>query len=203
MRITKVYTRAGDGGQTALAGGRKVRKDHPRVACFGTVDELNSVLGVVRSFNRLAATPERARAELDRKLRAVQNDLFRLGAELATPADAARGDRAHTSDADVRQLESWIDELNGELEPLREFILPGGPPVAALLHQARTTCRRAEREIVSLAEREPELPRSLLRYVNRLSDLLFVAARWAAQLDSAPEELWVRTDRSAAAEPGS
>ena len=144
MRITKVYTRTGDKGDTRLVGGRAARKNAPRIEAYGTVDELNSVLGLARTFN----TSERLEPMLDR----IQNDLFNVGTELATlPADHWDG-MYRVSAEDVQRLEGWIDSLNDELEPLAEFILPGGGPVGGFLHQGRTVCRRAERWVVHVVD---------------------------------------------------
>ena len=188
VRINKVYTRQGDRGNTSLVGGRAVPKDDLRVETFGTVDELNCVLGLVRSFNTAKpATPQRD--GFDRLLQAIQQRLFDLGAELATlPADRYEG-QVCVAEADVRWLEGVIDTLNAELEPLRSFILPGGGPVSAFLHQARAVCRRAERLAVRLA-REQELGPQVVPYLNRLSDALFVFGRWVAVTLGEREVLW-------------
>jgi cob(I)alamin adenosyltransferase len=164
----KIYTRTGDEGDTSLFDGTRVRKDDARVDAYGEVDELNAWLGLVRS-----SLGER---DLDDEIAAIQRDLFAVGAELADPANriAARVTKASVTAADVARLEELIDRLEQELEPLRRFILAGGAPPAASLHVARGVCRRAERRIVSL---EPPADATVLRYVNRLSDLLFVMAR--------------------------
>ena len=195
MRITKVYTRVGDRGTTRLAGGQEVPKDHVRIESYGTVDELNAILGLVRTFNaRSGASPE-AVARLDTMLHQIQNELFNLGADLATlPGDRWEG-LVLIQDGDVTRLEQWIDALNEDLGPLRDFILPGGGPVGAFFHQARTVCRRAERRMVELDRAEPEQHGTTLRYVNRLSDFLFVAGRWAAKALGEPEVLWERPGR--------
>lgn len=167
MRITKVYTKSGDAGETSLVDGSRVSKADPRVAAYGDVDELNSWLGLTR----LSLGDE----SLDEILATIQNELFILGADLATPFPLAvpRIDESH-----IAQLEASIDRLMSELEPLREFILPGGSPAAAHLHVARTIARRAERLVVSLAATAEINPAGLI-YLNRLSDLLFVMARTA------------------------
>ncbi len=192
MRITRVYTRTGDKGSTRLAGGQAVSKDDARIEAYGTVDELNAVVGLVRSENgRSAANPDVV-ARLDAMLHRVQNDLFNVGADLATmPADRWQG-MVLVRDDDVVQLEAWMDTLNEELPPLEEFILPGGGPVGASFHLARTVCRRAERRLVTLMRAEPDLDPVALRYVNRLSDWLFVAGRWVASAHDEPEHLWER-----------
>ncbi|MEM6926504.1 MAG: cob(I)yrinic acid a,c-diamide adenosyltransferase [Myxococcota bacterium] len=186
MRITKVYTRTGDGGTTRLVGGAEVSKDDPRIEAYGTVDELNSVLGVVRSF--LPDEPWGAR--LDAVLGDVQDDLFNVGTELATPTDARWEGMYRLGGPEVDRLETTIDELNEVLPPLSEFVLPGGGRVGAFLHQARTVCRRSERRALALVQEQPDLADSSLRYLNRLSDLLFVAARWAAHQSGQAEVTW-------------
>jgi cob(I)alamin adenosyltransferase len=188
IRITKVYTRHGDKGETHLVGGGRVAKDEPRIESYGTIDELNSVLGIVRAFND--AAPGSPIAErLDRILRQVQNELFDLGSELATPPDAAWEGMIRVGAEQIRVLERTIDECQADLAPLESFILPGGGPIAAFLHQARTVCRRAERDLVRLGRREP-IGEHALGYVNRLSDLLFVLARWVSHHLEEPEYLW-------------
>ena len=190
IRITKVYTRHGDKGQTHLVGGRRVGKDDPRIESYGTIDELNSVLGIVRACND-AAAPTPATTRLDQILRQVQNELFDLGSELATPPDAAYEGMFRMSAAEVTALERLMDECQKELPPLKSFILPGGGRIGGFLHQARTVCRRAERRILVLSRLEPigEWP---LKYVNRLSDLLFVLSRWAGKHLGETEYLWER-----------
>jgi cob(I)alamin adenosyltransferase len=188
IRITKVYTRHGDQGETHLVGGSRVPKDDARIESYGTVDELNAVLGIVRAFNDASArSPFKTR--LDRILRQVQNELFDLGSELATPPDAAWEGMIHVGAEQVRTLERTIDECQRDLKPLKSFILPGGGTIAAFLHQARTVCRRAERDILRLKRREP-IGAHALGYVNRLSDLLFVLSRWASHHLGEPEYLW-------------
>ncbi len=192
MRITKVYTRTGDKGLTRLVGGQQVPKDHDRIEAYGTTDELNAIIGLIRTFNQRSGAAPDAVARLDAMLHRIQNDLFNAGADLATmPKDRWEG-MVLVRDEDVTRLENWIDELNEDLGPLKEFILPGGGPVGAFFHQARTVCRRAERRLVALQRAEPDLDPTALRYVNRLSDWLFVAGRWAAQALGEPEYLWER-----------
>jgi cob(I)alamin adenosyltransferase len=186
----KIYTRGGDTGDTSLFGGERVRKNSPRVAAYGEVDELNSVIGVARA--------ELAHDDLRAKLETIQSSLFDLGGELATPAQAKRESRGKTgprvADADVQELETWIDALETELEPLRNFILPGGARAAALLHLGRTVCRRAERAVISLGERE-SLDPLLVRYLNRLSDFLFVLARVVNKRAGVTEPQWIGRER--------
>jgi cob(I)alamin adenosyltransferase len=177
----KLYTRTGDTGETSLFGGTRARKDDPRVDAYGEVDELNAWLGLARASS---IDPELATA-----LQHLQRDLFALGAQLADPADkiAARVTKAALVDDDVARLERLIDKMEDELPPLRRFILAGGAPAGAALHVARTVCRRAERRIVAL---DPPVDPVLLRYVNRLSDLLFVLARVANHRAGVPEIEW-------------
>lgn len=195
ISITRVYTRTGDRGDTALVGGRRVSKDSPRIVAYGTLDELNAVVGLVRVFNeeRLAAggpTVERHRW-LDETLRKVQNQLFDLGSELATPPDAAYEGMFRMGEGEVTELERIMDGCQKDLEPLKSFVLPGGGRIQGFLHQARTVCRRAEREVLRLSREEPigEWP---LRYVNRLSDLFFVLGRWVGKHMGEKEYLWER-----------
>jgi cob(I)alamin adenosyltransferase len=191
IRITRVYTRTGDRGETALVGGKRVPKDAPRIEAYGTVDELNAALGLARAFNAERLPEGEGHRWLDEALRRLQNELFDLGSELATPEDAVYEGMHRVGDAEVRELERLIDHCQKELAPLKSFVLPGGGRIGAALHQARTICRRAERDILRLSRAEPiaEWP---LRYVNRLSDLLFVLSRWVAKRLGEPEYLWER-----------
>jgi len=187
--LNKIYTRTGDDGTTALSTGERVRKDSTRVAAYGTIDETNAAIGLARVY--LAG----AYPGLDAKLARIQNDLFDLGAELSTPPNSTkaskRGERLTITPEQVRRLEEEIDELNSELQPLRSFVLPGGSPAAAALHLARTICRRAERLLVTLsADPNEEISDVALQYVNRLSDLLFVASRYANDRGKS-DVLWV------------
>ena len=173
--LNKIYTRTGDDGTTALGSGRRVAKYDLRVEAYGTLDETNAAIGLARLHTRNSAP------ELDAMLARIQNDLFDLGADLCFPDETrdARG-RLQVSDTQVKRLESEIDALNRDLQPLRSFVLPGGTPAASFLHLARTTSRRAERLVVALAARPDEpVGAPALRYINRLSDFLFVAARFA------------------------
>lgn len=175
----KIYTKTGDEGETGLWGGLRVSKDTIRVHAYGTVDECNAAIGVARS----AQMP----ARIDALLETVQNQLFVVGADLATPGEAANIPRVHNDD--VMVLEHAIDELEGTLDPLTQFILPGGHASAAHLHLARTICRRAERYVVSLA-REEACNVVIGVYLNRLSDFLFVAARAANHLSNVADVPW-------------
>ena len=184
-QTVKIYTRTGDEGETGLFGGPRVRKDAQRVEAYGAVDELNAVLG-----GAVAALDD---GSLRAMLIEVQSTLFDLGGELATPAvreRAAAGQLAPQVPVDaIEQLERWIDELEEELEPLTQFILPGGAPAAATLHHARTVCRRAERRAVTLSASE-DVSGEALRYLNRLSDFLFVAARAVNRRAGVDEPRW-------------
>jgi cob(I)alamin adenosyltransferase len=183
--LSKIYTRTGDDGTTALGSGRRVAKYDLRVECYGTLDETNAAIGLARLHTR-------SEHALDAMLARIQNDLFDLGAELCYPDESkdARG-RLSVSDAQVERLESEIDTLNRELQALRSFVLPGGTQAASFLHLARTISRRAERLMVALAARPNEpVGGSALRYINRLSDFLFVAARYANDKGQS-DVLWV------------
>lgn len=173
--LNKIYTRTGDDGTTALGSGRRVSKYDLRVEAYGTLDETNAAIGLARLHTASGAPA------LDAMLARIQNDLFDLGADLCFPAETKDGrQRLQVTDTQVARLEEEIDTLNRELEPLRSFILPGGSPAASFLHLARTVSRRAERLMVALASRKGEtVGAPALRYINRLSDFLFVAARYA------------------------
>lgn len=182
--LNKIYTRGGDKGDTALGNGARVPKDDARVTAYGTVDELNAALGVVRLYTS---------DETDKALARIQNDLFDLGADLCTPGHENDAEAKHpplrVSDAQVERLEAEIDVMNAELQPLRSFVLPGGSKLSAHLHVARTVARRAEREVVTLAGVESVNP-AAIRYLNRLSDWFFVAARMANSSGKS-DVLWV------------
>ena len=190
VRLNRIYTKAGDGGETRLVGGQKVPKNAARIEAYGTVDELMSCIGLARTALGAADVPAGAR-ELEAILRRIQNELFNVGSELATlPADLhprqARVEARH-----IAALEREIDAWNDDLPELRSFILPGGGWVASYLHLARTVCRRAERLVVGLLSAEGEAPPSqVLPYLNRLSDALFVMSRHASRLYAEPEPLW-------------
>ena len=191
MRITKVYTRTGDAGRTRLAGGQQVWKDSLRVEVYGTVDELNAIVGVVRAFNADGTGKKAPAARLERELRWVQNKLFDTGGILATAPGQRFKHMPRITAKDVQRLEHMMDDCQKSLAPLKEFILPGGGKVAALLHHARTVCRRAERECVRLSREEPIDP-VMVKFLNRLSDALFVLARWVGKSQGDPELLWER-----------
>lgn len=191
IRITRVYTRTGDDGTTALVGGARVEKDCCRIESYGTIDELNAVVGIARAHNEEKLGDGTAHSRLDEILRQIQQQLFDLGSELATPSDFTYDGMHRITEAEVNALEAQIDECQETLEPLKSFILPGGGKIGAQLHQCRTVCRRAERDILRLSRTEP-VNEWLLRYVNRLSDLFFVLARWVAKNTGEREYLWER-----------
>lgn len=183
--MVKIYTKTGDLGETGLFNGTRVAKNDPRVETYGDVDELNALLGVVLGFIR-------DDEDIRNCLLTVQRELFVIGAHLADPSarvEAKRGEKASLGDDQVTRLEQWIDEFEALLPPLRQFILPGGSKGGAALHHARTVCRRAERQIVSLSQQEHVSP-VIITYMNRLSDLLFVTARLENQRKDRPEIPW-------------
>ncbi len=189
--ISKVYTKSGDGGQTMLASGDKVDKDDVRIEAYGCVDELNAAIGLVRlEIGREPGDEGRAFLEtLDGQLGQIQQELFNLGAELATPKAVDGEAKLRVDDHHVQRLETELDAHNDALEPLRSFILPGGGPVGSATHLARTICRRAERRTVTLAKLDRVRPEAI-RYLNRLSDYLFVIGRAAAKQLGYAEVLW-------------
>ena len=191
--ISKVYTKSGDGGQTMLASGEKVPKDHQRIRAYGDIDELNATLGIVRV--EIAREPKREAflQTLDAQLGRIQQELFNLGAELSYPEPDEPSDMPRLSlrPDHVTTLEHEIDAWNEALQPLRSFILPGGGAIAAACHVSRTVCRRAEREIVALAGSGAQVSDVALRYVNRLSDYFFVLSRAVADRLGYAETLWV------------
>jgi cob(I)alamin adenosyltransferase len=181
VRLDRIYTGGGDAGETSLGSGARVSKDDPRIEAYGDVDELNAVLGLALA----RGVPGDAAAWLER----IQNELFDLGADLSVPLEDAKRERLRVTAEQVAWLEARCDEANERLEPLRSFVLPGGSEAAALLHVARTVCRRAERRAVALS-RQAEVNENALVYLNRLSDLLFILARAANADAGAPEPLW-------------
>jgi cob(I)alamin adenosyltransferase len=182
--LNRIYTKTGDDGTTALGSGERRPKFDLRIAAYGTVDETNAAIGVVRLH--LAGAPE-----LDTMLGLIQNDLFDLGADLAVPQRDGKAERLRVVPSQVERLERDIDSLNANLAPLTSFILPGGTPAAAYLHLARTICRRAERIMVELAANPAEpVSEAAIQYINRLSDFLFVASR-AVNDNGAGDVLWV------------
>ena len=181
VRLTRIYTRGGDGGETSLGDGSRTSKLDGRIVAFGTVDELNSALGVVLA----GEVPDELRPTLER----IQNELFDLGADLSVPLEDDRRERLRVTAAQVERLEGLCDLVNKRLEPLKSFVLPGGTETASRLHVARAACRRAERRAVALAEAQSVNPEALA-YLNRLSDLLFILARAANHLADRDEPLW-------------
>ncbi len=194
IRITRVYTRAGDTGDTALVGGKRVPKDSLRIEAYGTVDELNSIVGLARVFNNEAPATA-AGDRLETMLKRLQNELFDLGSELATPPESFYEGMFRVGADEVRALEQLMDECQKDLDPLQSFILPGGGRVSGFLHQCRTVCRRAERIVLRLG-REEEIGPWPLRYLNRLGDLFFVLSRWIGKQSGESEYLWERGLRS-------
>jgi len=203
IRLTRIYTRSGDKGLTALVGGIRVPKESARLEAYGTIDELNSIVGIVRTY-----LPEYKRglgkdyAWYSESLRRIQNELFDVGSELATPPAAEYEGMHHIGAAETEKLEQEMDQMQEKLAPLKSFTLPGGGVLNAFLHQARTVCRRAERVCWSLKRVEP-ISDDVIVYVNRLSDHLFVQSRWVAKRLKEPEFLWdrgLRIDPRAAAE---
>ena len=186
VKLNKIYTRTGDDGTTALGTGDRVAKYDLRVEAYGTVDETNATIGLARVHTGTS------NPALDAMLMRIQNDLFDLGADLCFPDEMKKGEAAlRVSAAQIERLEAEIDEMNGELDSLRSFVLPGGSPAAAYLHLARTVCRRAERLVAALASRADEpVSAEAIGYINRLSDFLFVAARYAND-KGASDVLWV------------
>ena len=191
VRITKVYTRTGDRGETGLVGGKRVTKDSPRVEAYGAIDELNSIVGLARVFNGESLDAGDAHKFLDEVLCRIQDELFDLGSELATPPEFYKSGMYRVSDDEVKRLEKLMDRCQKDLEPLKSFVLPGGGRIGAYLHQCRTVCRRAERDILRLSRAE-EVNGALIKYVNRLSDLFFVLARWIGKQMGEQEYLWQR-----------
>lgn len=189
IALNRIYTRGGDKGETALAGGQRVPKDSARIEAYGTVDELNAFIGLAC----VTCGDETARAlrlgRLVDILRRVQHELFNLGSQLSTLPQDLHPKQARITFAEIEQLEREIDEMNAELPALRSFVLPGGTRLNAELHAARTICRRAERLTVALARSE-ETPAEAVKYLNRLSDALFVWSRWASHVMGVPEVLW-------------
>ena len=192
--ISKVYTKSGDGGSTMLASGDKVRKSALRIDAYGVVDELNACVGLVRT--EVAREPRRAGAEvvldeIDTQLARIQQELFNLGAELATPSAAEGGAKLKVEERHIERLEKELDAWNDPLPPLKSFVLPGGGPIGASTHLARTVCRRAERRSVELSDAEGEQVRAeAIRYLNRLSDYFFVLGRAVAHRLNYDEVLW-------------
>lgn len=185
IALNRIYTRRGDRGETSLAGGQRIAKDSLRIECYGTVDELNAVVGLAC----VSAAGDAALAPLARILNRVQHELFNLGSILATRPEDVHPRQPRVTPEDVRQLEEDLDAMNEDLPSLRSFVLPGGCRINAELHLARTVCRRAERLAVALS-RQDQIPEDVVQYLNRLSDALFVFSRWASRQTGAAEVLW-------------
>ena len=177
----KIYTKTGDKGETSLFGGERVSKDEVRIEAFGTVDELNSIIGTARAFNE--------NEEIDSILARIQDNLFVLGADLATPVNSRNASVPRISAGNISSIERAIDQLESKLDPLKSFVLPGGSRPASLLHFARTVCRRAERRTVTLWKKG-EISDEATIYLNRLSDFLFVLARYANKTAGMAETIW-------------
>jgi cob(I)alamin adenosyltransferase len=189
IHLNRIYTKAGDGGETRLAGGQRIAKDDARIECYGTVDELNSFVGLARTTCEQAASGTAGLGWLGGVLKRVQHELFNLGSILATMPEDVHPKQARITPADVAQLEREIDRCNEELPALRSFVLPGGSRLDAELHVCRTVCRRAERLLVGV-NREQRGDVDGLKYLNRLSDAFFVWSRWVNQVTGSPETLW-------------
>jgi cob(I)alamin adenosyltransferase len=183
LALNRIYTKAGDQGETHLAGGQRVSKDSPRIECYGTVDELNAFTGMA-AISAAESVPA-----LVPILRRVQHELFNLGSILATQPADVHPNQARVTEVEIRQLEIEIDRMNAALAPLRSFVLPGGTRLNTELHACRTICRRAERLAVTLA-REEQIPPETIQYLNRLSDAFFVWSRWVNHELGVPEVLW-------------
>jgi cob(I)alamin adenosyltransferase len=183
IALNRIYTKAGDQGQTHLAGGQRIAKDALRIECYGTVDELNAFVGMA-GISSADSIPQLAAI-----LKRVQHELFNLGSILATKPQDVHPRQARITSSEIAQLEAEIDRMNADLAPLRSFVLPGGSRLNTELHVCRTICRRAERSAVSLA-REEEIPPEVIQYLNRLSDAFFVWSRWANHVLGVPEILW-------------
>jgi cob(I)alamin adenosyltransferase len=189
LAINRVYTRGGDKGETSLAGGQRVPKDSLRIEAYGTVDELNAHIGVVRDTTEKLAAAHSAMSELDAILKRVQHELFNVGSILATLPEDVHPRQARVTNAEIDQLEAEMDKMNEHLPVLRSFVLPGGCRLNAELHVCRTVCRRAERILVAFARTE-QVDAEIIRYLNRLSDALFVWSRWASHTLGVAEILW-------------
>ena len=203
LAINRVYTRRGDAGETSLVGGQRLAKDDLRIEAYGTIDELNSFIGLARESALELSSQTPSLKDLAAILRRVQHELFNAGSVLATLPGDLHPKQPRVTEAEAIQLEREIDRMNEDLEPLRSFVLPGGSRLNAELHICRTVCRRAERICVALAARET-VDADIVKYLNRLSDALFVWSRWASDQLGTPENLWdVNASSSGQAQPGS
>ena len=194
IALNRIYTKAGDKGQTSLAGGQRVAKDARRIECYGTVDELNAFAGMA------CVSAQETLPPLAVILRRVQHELFNLGSILATRPEDVHPKQARITPAEIERLEKEIDAMNAGLAPLRSFVLPGGSRLNTELHACRTICRRAERIAVALA-REEEVPPEAIQYLNRLSDAFFVWSRWANHFLNVPEVLWEPNQSASGQQP--
>jgi cob(I)alamin adenosyltransferase len=200
LALNRIYTRRGDSGETSLAGGQRVAKDSARIESYGTVDELNAFLGAAAISCQDLAGHDARIGLLGGMIRRVQHELFNLGSILATRPEDIHPRQARITSAEIEQLEREIDAMNEDLPALRSFVLPGGSRLNTELHIARTVCRRAERLLVALA-REEQIPPEAVRYLNRLSDALFVWSRWANFVLGVPELLWDPNQSASARRP--
>jgi cob(I)alamin adenosyltransferase len=189
LALNRIYTKGGDKGETGLAGGQRVPKDSKRIEAYGTVDELNALVGIAHLSCQEQLGRDPQMGLLISMIRRVQHELFNLGSILATRPEDVHPNQARITQAEVAQLEREIDAMNEDLPPLRSFVLPGGTRLNAELHLARTVCRRAERALVALS-REESVPPETIQYLNRLSDAMFVWSRWANHVLRVPEVLW-------------
>ncbi len=189
VAINRVYTRRGDQGDTSLAGGQRVPKDSARIEAYGTVDELNALVGACRVTAMEQSGAHARLTSLVAIVLRVQHELFNLGSILATLPEDVHPKQARITDSDIAQLETEMDQMNSEVPALRSFVLPGGSRLNADLHVARTVCRRAERAVIALGRTET-IPPEAVRYLNRLGDALFVWSRWASHVSGDPETLW-------------
>lgn len=189
IRLNRIYTKSGDEGMTSLVNGRRVAKNHPRIECYGTIDELNAHLGLVAASLEELVGAHAALGSLQSVVVRVQHELFNMGSLLATDPESLHPTQPRVTEADIAALEAEMDIMNAELPELRSFVLPGGSRLNAELHVCRTICRRAERLANSLSQNEDVQP-EVLRYLNRLSDALFVFSRWANHAMGLPEVVW-------------
>ncbi len=190
VNLTRIYTRGGDKGQTSLASGDRVSKNHPRLEGYGTSDELCAILGRFRTLLATQGVPQAIKHHLGPQLATIQDRLFDLGTTIATPVGKEWPGMPCILEADIQELEHWIDAMNAELEPLKSFVLPGGSLLNAEAHVARTVCRRLERVLCTLVADGIEISPLTMGYVNRLSDYLFVASRWVSHREGVPEFFW-------------
>lgn len=190
VHLTRIYTRGGDKGQTSLASGERVPKDHPRLEGYGTSDELCAVVGRLRTLLFSPGTSPGIKNLLELQFALIQDRLFDLGTMIATPVGKEWPGMPGIIESDIQELEAWIDTMNAELQPLKSFVLPGGSLLNADAHLARTVCRRLERILCSLNAQGVEVPALAMSYANRLSDYFFVASRWVSLKEGIPEFIW-------------